>query len=181
MMKKQKNRKAKSINKLKEKEERLEELQEENNKRRKDILKKQESINQKKELYELRKAADTEKSKERRKEYINKLMENKEILKADRERDREDILENQIFLLAKAINKDNVIDLKRINAHEMTIVQQMTLERSLSQFNFRLNKLKSNSVLTKSAEERFQMYKEMKRKEAERKKKEEEDNQIKSK
>ena len=48
----------------------------------------------------------------------------------------------------------------------------MTMEKNLSDFYKRMNLLKNQSIYKKSPEERYKIYKNLKREEAERKKKE---------
>lgn len=108
---------------------------------------------------------------------FGKTMRNKEKLRIDRDSVREEILTYQNIILGRAINKENLINLKRANAHEKTVVQQMTLEKNLADFTIRMNHVKSNSVLKKSQKEQWLMFKELKRKEAEKKRKEEEEKQ----
>ena len=48
----------------------------------------------------------------------------------------------------------------------------MTMEKNLSDFYRRMNALKDQSIYKKSPEERYKIYKNLKREEAERKKKE---------
>ena len=51
----------------------------------------------------------------------------------------------------------------------------MTLEKNLMAFRRKMNEIKSNNIMKKSSQEQFSIYKEVKRQEAERKKKELED------
>ena len=46
----------------------------------------------------------------------------------------------------------------------------MTLEKNLTLFNRKMNMLKSQSIFKKTMEERYKIFKELKKKEAERKK-----------
>ena len=62
--------------------------------------------------------------------------------------------------------------MKRINAGESRVIGQMTMEKNLSDFYKRMNLLKNQSIYKKSPEERYKIYKNLKREEAERKKKE---------
>ena len=87
----------------------------------------------------------------------------------------ESILEAENLFLTRESNKDNLTDLKRINAGEKIVLAQMTLEKNLMAFRRKMNEIKSNNVMKKSAQEQFAIYKEVKRQEAERKKKELED------
>lgn len=127
-----------------------------------------------KEEHDKEKACNILKAKEKRNELFQKMLENKEQLKKEREYFRSEILETQNALLERSMNKDSVTDLKRVNAHELVVVHQMNLHRNLSHFNMRMNKIKNNSIVKIPMEKRLQMYKEMKMKEAEKRKREDE-------
>ena len=62
--------------------------------------------------------------------------------------------------------------MKRISAGERRVLGQMTMEKNLSDFYSRMNLLKDQSIYKKTEEERYKMYRTLKREEAERKKKE---------
>ena len=66
-------------------------------------------------------------------------------------------------------------EVTRINAGERTVYNQIKLEKNLSDFYIRMNFLKTQSVYKKTPEQRYKIYKDLKREEAERKKKELED------
>ena len=87
----------------------------------------------------------------------------------------EAILEAENMFLSRGANKDNVTDLKRINAGEKIVLAQMTLEKNLQAFKKKMNEIKSNNVMKKSPEQQLAIFKEVKRQEAEKKKKELED------
>ena len=116
-----------------------------------------------------------EKDQKRRKEYLDKCKKNKEEIEAENDEFRQFILAEQNEILKKGVNKDSLSDLKRINAGEKIVLNQLTLENNLPAFRKKMDMIKSSSVLKKSPEERLNMYKEKKREEAERKKKELED------
>jgi hypothetical protein len=162
-------------NKLQEKEERLQELEKQNEKKRKQLLKKLKDYEKKKEEFDKEKLQEREKEKEKRREYYELCQENKiENAKMLQERN-EAILEAENMFLSRGANKDNVTDLKRINAGEKIVLAQMTLEKNLQAFKKKMNEIKSNNVMKKNSEQQFAIYKEVKRQEAEKKKKELED------
>ena len=132
-------------------------------------------MEKKKIEFEKEKQIQHEKDLQKRKEYYDLCQENKiENAKMLDERN-ESILEAENLFLTRGANKDNVTDLKRINAGEKIVLAQMTLEKNLMAFRKKMNEIKSNNVMKKSAQEQFAIYKEVKRQEAERKKKELED------
>ena len=83
-----------------------------------------------------------------------------------------DILDYQYELLIKGKKKDKINEMKRINAGEQTVINQMVLEKNLSDFYKRMNRLKDQSVYKKTPEQRYKIYRDLKRAEAERRKKE---------
>ena len=162
-------------NKLKEKTERIEELEKENEKKSKNLLakiRKREAI---KEKYDKQKKDKLEEEMKAREEKMRRCNTQKiELLKEQNER-RLDILDYQYELLSRCKKKDNMNEMKRINAGERTVVNQMNLEKNLSDFYKRMSLLKDQSVYKKTPEQRYKIYKDLKRAEAERKKKELED------
>ena len=132
-------------------------------------------MKKKKEEFEKEKLQEREKEKEKRREYYELCQENKiENAKMLQERN-EAILEAENMFLSRGANKDNVTDLKRINAGEKIVLAQMTLEKNLQAFKKKMNEIKSNNVMKKSPEQQLAIFKEVKRQEAEKKKKELED------
>ena len=162
-------------NKLKEKTERIEELEKENEKKSKNLLakiRKREAI---KEKYDKQKKDKLEEEMKAREEKMRRCNTQKiELLKEQNER-RLDILDYQYELLSRCNKKDNMKEMKRINAGERTVANQMNLEKNLSDFYKRMSLLKDQSVYKKTPEQRYKIYKDLKRAEAERKKKELED------
>jgi hypothetical protein len=161
--------------KLKERTERIEELEKINEKKGKvitDKIRKREEI---KEKYDNEKKEKLLMEKDKREEKMRRCNTQKvEILKEQNER-RLDILEYQYELLLKGRRKEKMDELKRKNAGEKTIVNQMILEKNLSDFYKRMNMLKTLNVNKKTPEERFRICRDLKRAEAEKKKKELED------
>ena len=161
--------------KLKERTERIEELEKINEKKGKiitDKIRKREEI---KEKYDNEKKEKLLLEKDKREEKLRRCNTQKmEILKEQNER-RLDILEYQYELLLKGRRKEKMDELKRKTTGERTIVNQMILEKNLSDFYKRMNRLKTLSVNKKTPEERYKIYRDLKRAEAEKKKKELED------
>ena len=158
--------------KLKERTERIEELEKINEKKGKvisDKIRKREEIKLK---YDNEKKEKLLLEKDKREEKLRRCNTQKvEILKEQNER-RLDILEYQYELLLKGRRKEKMDELKRKTAGEKTIVNQMILEKNLSDFYKRMNRLKTLSVNKKTPEERYKIYRDLKRAEAEKKKKE---------
>ena len=148
---KQKRKEKKT--KMKEKNERMEELERFNKERENNLIKKM-----------MKKVQIKEKMKKC-------LTQKIEIMKEQNER-RFDILDLQLDLLKRGKKRERTNEMKRINAGESRVIGQMTMEKNLSDFYKRMNLLKNQSIYKKSPEERYKIYKNLKREEAERKKKE---------
>ena len=179
MAKKNKRKRAKKrrkeiINKLSEKNEKILLLEQLNEKKRKSILKRIQSMDTRKkenEKNKTKKILDTKRKRELR--FKSCAERRKEFLFEESER-RKDILDYQSEIFTRSLSRDNVFLMKRNHAQERTSQEQILLERNLMSFNKQMNILKSQSVYKKSFEERLKMFKELKRKEAEKKKEMEE-------
>ena len=146
------------------------ELEKQNEKRRNDILNKFKTMDSKKEIFEKNKYERIlENKKLREQRFASCLKNRKEILVEENER-RKDILFYQSIMLGRSLSRDNIFRKKRLNASEKTVNEQMTLEKNLTLFNRKMNMLKSQSIFKKTVEERYKIFKELKKKEAERKK-----------
>lgn len=153
-----------------EKAERLMELEKQNEKRRNDILNKIKTMDSKKEIFEKNKYEKImENKKLREKRFCSCAAKRKDLLIEESER-RKDILYYQSIMLGRSLSRDNIFTTKRINASEKTLNEQMTLESNLTIFNKKMNELKSQSIFKKTLQERYKIFKDFKKKEAERKK-----------
>ena len=97
-----------------------------------------------------------------------------EMEKEESER-RKDVLAYQTELMNRSMKMNHLNHLKRMNTTENTITNQIAIYKNLSTFYRKLNLLKSQSVTKKTQEEKMKIFRELKRQEAERKKKEKED------
>ena len=87
---------------------------------------------------------------------------------------RRDILDYQAELLIRGMNKTNT-SMKKNHSGYNSITNQIALQSYMGAFNKKLNILKSQSVFKMPIEEKVKIYKDIKRKEAERIKREKED------
>lgn len=127
-------------------------------------------MDSKKEIFEKNKYEKIlENKKLREQRFASCLKNRKELLVEENER-RKDILFYQSIMLGRSLSRDNVFRKKRLNASEKTVNEQMTLEKNLTLFNRKMNMLKSQSIYKKTMEERYKIFKDLKKKEAERKK-----------
>ena len=168
---KENSRKIKqSNNKLQEKAEKLQELEKMEQQKRDNLLKKIKSMDYRKTLFEktkLDKLLETKKLREQR--FCSCEANRKALLLEENER-RKDILFYQSIMLTRSLSRDNIFNIKRKNASEKTLNEQMTLEKNLTLFNKKMNALKSQSIYKKTPQERYKIFKELKRREAEIKK-----------
>ena len=161
--------------KLKEKTERIEELEKENERKGKNLIAKIRKREAVKEKYDKEKQNKIKEDIKIREQKINRCKTQKEELLKEQNERRLDILDYQYELLRRGRKRDNMNETRRITAGERTVANQMTLEKNLSDFHRRMNQLKDQSVYKKTEEQRYKIYKDLKRAEAERKKKELED------
>ena len=85
---------------------------------------------------------------------------------------RKDIIAYQTELMNRSMKMTYLNNLRRMNSGENTISNQIAIQKNLTAFNRKLNILKSQSVTKKTKEEKLKIFRELKRQEAERKKKE---------
>ena len=167
-----KQKKKEKRTKLKEKNERMEEIERKNKERENNLIKKILKRQAIKEKSDKQRQEKFSMEKNKREEKMKKCLTQKiEIMKEQNER-RLDILDYQLDLLKRGKKKEKSNELKRISAGERRVMGQMTLEKNLSDFYRRMNILKEQSIYKKTPEERYKMYRNLKREEAERKKKE---------
>ena len=97
-------------------------------------------------------------------------------MEEENEEKRRDILDYQTDLMNRSLKmNDPIINKKRFNTEEKTITNQMAIQNNMMRFMKKLNTLKSQSISKLSVEKRVKIYKELKRQEAERKRREKED------
>ena len=160
--------------KMKEKTELINELEQKNEKNRQKIISKIKAMENYKKKYDLEKQEKLNEYKKERELKFKTCEQNKKELRLEDEQFRMSILDYDYELLNRATATENKNALKRRNASEKTIFKQMALENNLTKFNKKMNGLKDKSVYKKSPEERFKMFRDVKRAEARKKKEEEE-------
>ena len=169
------NKKRKEFNdKLLQKEENLINFEKMNDIKRANILKKIKNMNERKKQKEktkLKKILDSKRIREKRFSSCEKRR--KQLLIEESER-RKDILYYQSQTFIRSLSRDNIFLMKKNNAYEKISQEQIILEKNLTNFNKQMNLLKSQSVYKKSFEDRLKLFKDLKKKEAEKKKEMEE-------
>lgn len=164
-------RKSENSNKLKAKTERIIELKKENEEKNRTILqriKKKEKFLQNFDELKKSKLNSINKTKY---EKIKKMQSLKlELGRIEKEKAM-DILGNQSSIIKRGY-QTKIIRFKKISHDTKSPMSLINFEKNLKDFTKKMNCLKDQSIYKKSPKERFQIYKQLKREEAERKKRE---------
>ena len=161
--------------KYEEKYGRLEQIEKNTEKKRKNLIKKLQIIEINQNHLKERDRQKFESLRNKRDKYINTCRENKKCLLKLIDTEKDDILEYQAFALSRKDQMDKKNKLKKENFIEKTIYNQLTFEKNLKPFYKKLDEIKSGSIIKKSLEQRRKIYRAIKRAEAEAKRKEEEE------
>ena len=164
--------------KFNEKVERLEELEKKDHERRKNLLKKIQTLDSRRAKYIQEKFDNILHFKMKRDENLEKCLQNQKEIEEDEFKRREIILANQTISITRSMNIDRKNDMKRMAAGDKTINNQIAILNSMFIFNKKLNELKSKSVTKLTKEEKLKIFRELKRKEAEKRKKQLEDEML---
>ena len=113
----------------------------------------------------------------RRKEKKKILDDRKNEMNKEEDEKRKEVLEYQTDLVHRSMNKTKR-NTRKNNSSLNSISNQIALKNNLTIFNKKLNFLKSQSVTKKTLGEKIKMYKEIKRKEAEKLKREKEEEML---
>ena len=169
-------KKKENTNKLKEKSEKLEEIDRLNEEKLKQIMKKLQRMDKKRrENIKLKeeKILDYKMRRDEKKKNVRIRLTELEIEEGEK---RRDILDYQTEMMNRSLKMNDAMNnKKRFNTGENSISNQMAIQKNMSNFLKKLNMLKSQSITKQPVEKRIKMFKELKRQEAERKKREKED------
>ena len=123
--------------------------------------------------YQLEKILDYKMRREEKKKNVRIRLTELEIEEGEK---RRDILDYQTEMMNRSLKMNDAMNnKKRFNTGENSISNQMAIQKNMSNFLRKLNMLKSQSITKQPVEKRIKMFKELKRQEAERKKREKED------
>lgn len=165
-----KNKKEDIFNKLNDKSEKIMMIEKLNQKKRDCIIKKLKIWDNRKKENERNiqlKILDYKRKREQR--FSSCAERRKQILEEEFERSSYILfLQNQHFM--RSLSKESSVILRRNNAIEKSSQEQIILEKNLNSFNKQMNILKSQSVFKKPIHERFRIFKELKKREADKKK-----------
>lgn len=176
--KEQKLRKSQNHHKLMEKSERLEEIDKKEHLKTKEIIKKLDTIERKKNALLKQKKEELLKFRNKRNQYNIKCQIRKQNMIKELSDVRLDILDYQSCILRRDNEKTKLATLKRNQSTERTLNDQLNLGKNIGTFFKKLETIKSENVLRKTIEDRRKIYLQNKRLEAERRKHEEEEKMI---
>ena len=176
--KEQKLKKSQNQHKLMEKSVRLEEIDKKEKLKTKELIKKLDTIEKKKNEILKLKAEELLKFKKKRNEYNNICKTKKQHLLKELSDIRLDILDYQSCLLQRDKEKVKLANLRRNQSTERTLNDQLNLKKNIGPFFKKLEIIKSESIMRKSVEDRKKIYLQNKKEEAEKRKREEEERLI---
>ena len=163
-------------NKFKEHSEKLEEVDRMNEENRKLIMKKMQKMERKRSENMKLKEERILEDKLRREAKVKGVKMRLTDMEEEEDERRKDILDYQTEMMNRSFKMNDAINnRKKFNAGEKSIMNQIAIQNNMMAFMKKLNMLKSQSISKKSTEKRIKLFKELKRQEAERKKREKEE------
>jgi hypothetical protein len=174
----QKVRASKSKDKFTAKEERLEELERERERKNEELLNKFKQMDIRKVENEKEKAYKIERDRQKRIEKFELMKKNKDIIMQEQVDRRQGILEYQQFVFnnAKVIERNK--QKSKDNANEKIVNMEIGFQNDIPKFKKMMNQLQNESIFKKSPQQRLEMFKEKKRAEQEKLKKELEEKEL---
>ena len=170
-------KKKEQDHKMQEKADKLGEIENQNEEKRKELIKKMNKMDKKRAEYMKLKDEKMNEDKIRRKEKEKNLEDRIKEMNKEEDEKRKEVLEYQTDLVYRSMNKTKR-NTRKNNSSLNSISNQIELKNNLTIFNKKLNFLKSQSVTKKTLGEKIKMYKEIKRKEAEKLKREKEEEML---
>ena len=171
-----KKNKFKHLNeKFDERFNRLEEIEKAEEKKKKLLVKKLLTIETNQKDFFEKKKKKYESIHQKRNQYFNTCRNNKNDYEKNFTEEMKGIIYYQKCVLARTKEKEEKNKLKKANFREKAIFHQMMFEKNLKPFYKTLERIKSESILKKSKEQRKKIFRDLKRAEAEAKKREEEE------
>jgi hypothetical protein len=162
-------KKKEQSNKLQEKADKLDELEKQNDEKRNQLAKKMKKMDNKREEFRKKKEERIIEDRMKREEHIKKMRENLNDLEQNQRTKRDQVLNRQSNLMHKSLNLNLTSStIKSMYLDDNSITNQILLRQNEALFHKKLNELKSQSITKKSPEDKVKMYKDLKRKEADR-------------
>ena len=103
---------------------------------------------------------------------FDKIKKNLKEAEKEENESRESTLEFQRIVIFRGKGKEDATLNNKYLARENTVLTQMETEKKINQFNRDINKILDQSIMKKSSEQRHQIYKDILKAEADKKKKE---------
>jgi len=160
--------------KLKEKQEKLKELEKKNNYERKLIIKKLERMQVKKNELDKQKEERLNKIKTIRDGKFEHVRTNKSAIEEKEKKRRGGILYEEGEKFGRALNRETKYDSIKSNSRTRTLGQQKYRDEKMKMFLKEMNNLKNQSIMRKNDRQKRMIYLNKLRKEEEERKKEEE-------
>lgn len=160
--------------KLKEKQEKLKELEKKNNHERKLLIKKLEKMQLKKNELDKQKEEKLNKIKTIRDGKFIHVRTNKSAIEEKYKKRRDNILFEEEERFDRALNRETKNDSIKSNSRTRTLGQQKYRDEKMKLFLKEMNNLKNQSIMRKTDRQKRQMYLNKLRREAEERKREEE-------
>ena len=164
-----------------EKINRLEEIEKSKEDKRKQLMKRFQTTENRRRNNKFLEAAYTNPLKKRRDDLYETCYTNRTKMKESLNEEREDILDYQAIILERAGRKDSVNQLKKNCSTEKIVLNQLKFEKNLKPFYKIMDEIKSESILKLSLDKRRKLFKDKKREEAEKRKREEEEKLLRQK
>ncbi len=171
---KQNEKKQKENEKMEEKKEKLKEMDRQNEKNKKKILKRIEVMEKKKLIIDKEKGENIQRMRNIRNNFLKETNNNKKMLSKEERLRREDILYFENYKFDKSLGKESGNRKKRDISQYRTIANQKDEEQKMKDFIKVYNSLQDESIFRKNDKQKRAMYNEKVRKEREEKRKEEE-------
>ncbi len=172
-LKQQKNNREKHFEQVKEMKDEQDKMY---LKKIKKFQKKLNEMEKRKHQIELNKKEAGQKLHKFQLEKFERIKDNLQMNKEENEEFRDNVLEYQReFIFNRPIKKDDAIEVKKNNARETIVLDNLERDKKIFQFNKDIYKIQEQSMLKLSNEKRRIMYNNLLKEEAERKKKELED------
>ena len=161
--------------KYEEKFNKLEELEKQEENKKKKLVKKLLKIESNQKEYLEKEKYKYENLKKQRLKYYNKCRNLRNDLNRNLTEEANDIIDYQNCVLSRQKDKEESIKLKKEVIQCKTINRQMEFEKNLKTFYKILYRIKSESIIKKSKEQKRKIFRDLKRAEAEARRREEEE------
>ena len=161
--------------KYEEKFNKLEELEKQEENKKKKLVKKLLKIESNQKEYLEKEKYKYENLKKQRLKYYNKCRNLRNDLNRNLTEEANDIIDYQNCVLSRQKDKEESIKLKKEVIQGKTINRQMEFEKNLKTFYKTLYRIKSESIIKKSKEQKRKIFRDLKKAEAEARRREEEE------